>query len=572
MSAVRRVLTVALVAIGVLLGSASPADAHAVLLRSEPAPQSTVARTPAAVRLEFSEPVETAFGAIRVYDVEGRRVDRGDVRRASGGRILDAPLRSVADGTYTVTWRIVSSDGHRISGGFVFYVGAPSTISPVAIDEEPSSSRAVGWGFGVVRFLWLSALIALIGLAAVRRMVWTPALRANGLGDSPAAERFRTRFSRALPAAWMVLVLAGAASLVFQAASVSGLPLADAAAGRVIEDVLDTTYGRAWLVQIVLAVLAVVPVLALTQRRAVLPGRPTLWLVVLGLITTGLCVTAAVSGHARTDPNPLLAETSIVVHLLAVGCWVGGLGALVLVGGPAWRGAADGQRAGLLREVVVRFSRLALVAVAFVVASGTVNAVTAMAGVNDLWDTTYGRLVSAKVVALVLALLLAARHLRVSPRRLAGEQPERAVGSFTVTSAVELVFLAAAVALAAALIAAVPGRSLALAEGGPFTAERPAGPYLVQLFVDPSDVGANEMHVTFVGEDGLAAAEVANTTVRLTPPGGAARSTAVRLIAPGHFTGELTLSRPGSYRVAVSTTSDGRQVTASFTFSIARRS
>jgi copper transport protein len=573
MSAIRRVAAAMLIGLGVIVASAVPATAHAVLLRTEPSPQSTVARAPPSVRLEFSEPVETAFGAVRVFDVDGHRVDRGKVARAPAGRMVEVPLPPLRDGTYTVTWRVVSADGHEVHGGFVFYVGAPSTISPVAVAGDSGGGRALGWAFGVVRFAWFSALLGLVGLAVARRLVWTPALRATGLADGDVAAGFRARFARAMPAAWVVLFVAGALSIVFQAAAASGLPLGRAASPSVIGEVLGTAYGRSWMVAMVLTVVALAPVLALSRPRPVLPGRPPVWLVVLGVLATGLCVTAALSGHARTDPHPLVAETSVVVHLLAAGCWVGGLTALVVLGGRGWRGVPEDRRAAFLRDLVARFSRVAMIAAAVVVVSGGVNTWTATAAVSDLWRTPYGRLVAAKVVLVVLALGLAARHLRVTPRDLSadGEPAGRAVRTFARTSAVELAVLVAAVAVASGLVVAVPGRSLALASQGPVSVERRIGPSTVQLFIDPSTVGPNQIHLTFVNDAGLAAADVTTVTVRMTPPGGPPEPVAMRLIAPGHFAGDTDLPRPGPYRLVVETGAAGARATKTFTFTLSRR-
>src|SRR5437870_6264464 len=74
------------VIVAVLVAFAPAASAHAVLLRTHPAPQTTVPQAPTDVRLEFSEPVEAAFGAIRVFDVDGRRVDHGSIRSQQGRR------------------------------------------------------------------------------------------------------------------------------------------------------------------------------------------------------------------------------------------------------------------------------------------------------------------------------------------------------------------------------------------------------------------------------------------------------------------------------------------------------
>ena len=175
-----RALAGAIAVLAIVTATAGPAAAHAVLLRTDPSPQTTVKTPPEAVRLRFSESVEVAFGAVRVFDVDGKRVDKGKITTDAGGREVVVPA-SLPGGTYTVTWRVVSTDGHAVHGGFQFYVGAPSTISAVAVEGDTGAGRVVGWGYGAVRFLWYAALLAVIGLVAMRRFVWTPAVRAAGV-------------------------------------------------------------------------------------------------------------------------------------------------------------------------------------------------------------------------------------------------------------------------------------------------------------------------------------------------------------------------------------------------------
>ena len=83
---------------------------------------------------------------------------------------------------------------------------------------------------------------------------------------------------------------------------------------------------------------------------------------------------SVLDSHARTLGHPGLGVPSIAVHLASVGVWVGGLGALVVLAGLGWRRIVLEQRSGLLRQLVPRFSRLALVAVAVVIVTGVVNA------------------------------------------------------------------------------------------------------------------------------------------------------------------------------------------------------
>jgi copper transport protein len=553
--------------------TAGPAAAHAVLLRTEPAPQTTVKTPPTAVRLDFSEPVEVAFGSVRVFDVDGKRVDKGRIDTADGRREIVVPA-ALPGGTYTVTWRVVSADGHPVHGGFQFYVGAPSTISAVAVADEGGAGRVVGWGYGAVRFTWYGALLGLVGLVVVRRFVWTPAVRAVGLADSDAAVRFRRRFNRALPSAWVLLLAAWVLVLVFQAASISGLGLAGSIRPAVLGDVLGTGFGRSWLVGAAFTLLAGLPVAGLTRPAGLFGATPQTWLSALAASVAGLALAAATLGHARTEGHPVVGVPSLAVHLVAVSIWVGGLAALVALGASCWSAVPPEDRNGLVGQVVGRFSRMALAAVAVLVVSGTINALLDLASVSDLWRTPYGRVLSAKILLLVLALAFGTWHLRVVPRRLARRDPDaNASRSFRRSSTAELVVLAAVVAFASGLVALVPGRSLALQARGPVNQEQRAGTYTVQLFIDPSAPGDNEVHLTFVDPNGLGAAEVTAVTATLTPTGAAAgggaapQTPALRLISPGHFVGNANLAA-APYRLDVRAPSLSPPVSTTFEFKI----
>jgi putative copper export protein len=316
-----------------------------------------------------------------------------------------------------------------------------------------------------------------------------------------------------------------------------------------------------------ITVLLVLPVIGLVRRRRLWAIGPRVWLLLFGAGAAGLCVVAALNSHARTLGHAALGVTSVAIHLGSVGVWVGGLGALVLLAGIGWRTVEAEQRSGLLRQLVPRFSRLAIIAVAVVVITGVVNSFVDLAHVSDLWRTTYGRVILGKVGALAVALALAARHLWVTPRRL--DDPGEGISetrTFARTSRAELVVLGVAVALASALIALVPGKTVALQANGPVNLQRQAGLYTVQLFVDQTAV-PNEVHVTFVNGQGLAAAEVSNATASMERAGSPVILLDMRLLSPGHFVADAGSLATGTYRVSVSA-SGGAQASTNFTLKL----
>src|SRR5581483_11378111 len=113
----------------VLLALALPASAaaHARLVGSKPADGAVVATPPSDVRLLFDDRIRPAGGDLAV-DSRGRSVLAGAAHRLGGNpRALVIPLRpSLTRGSYTVRWRVVSDDGHLISGVLAFAVGAGS--------------------------------------------------------------------------------------------------------------------------------------------------------------------------------------------------------------------------------------------------------------------------------------------------------------------------------------------------------------------------------------------------------------------------------------------------------------
>ncbi len=111
-------------AILLLLGASGPAFAHAELRRAAPEVGGTVSTVPAEVLVNFSEPLEAAFSSVVVRDAVGKRVDKADAHLDPRDRTtMRVSLQPLAEGTYIVVWRAVTSDTHRVEGAFIFRIG-----------------------------------------------------------------------------------------------------------------------------------------------------------------------------------------------------------------------------------------------------------------------------------------------------------------------------------------------------------------------------------------------------------------------------------------------------------------
>lgn len=97
------------------------ASAHAFLDHADPRVGSTVNKTPAEVRIWFTQRLEPAFSKIQVFDAAGKEVDKKDVHVDPKEKsVLIVSLPELAAGNYKVSWHVVSVDTHRTQGDFRF--------------------------------------------------------------------------------------------------------------------------------------------------------------------------------------------------------------------------------------------------------------------------------------------------------------------------------------------------------------------------------------------------------------------------------------------------------------------
>ena len=191
-----------------LLAAGGPAGAHALLRESDPAAGSSLERAPSRVVLTFTERPEPGLSSISVLDTGGQPVERGQAVPVDGAPLqLAVGLGDLADGTYTVGWRVVSKDdGHLTAGSFAFGVGVPA---PTATQESQAAPRGETPSPSVpataARLALYAGLTLLLGAAvtglAVFRRVLPPGARpllavAAGLTVAAAVTRFLAERAR----------------------------------------------------------------------------------------------------------------------------------------------------------------------------------------------------------------------------------------------------------------------------------------------------------------------------------------------------------------------------------------
>lgn len=472
------------VALGLLLVgfTATPAAAHASLVSVDPADGARLDESPDHVTLVFTEHVSADLGGVRVLDSDGRDVQVG-AARVSGGELQVDLQPDLPEGTYVISYRVVSADGHPVRGGSVFGVG-DVTVDSGALGRVGSTDGDRVWDVvgAIGRGLAYAGILLAAGGTAFLVLVHR---------DPDAPERMR--LPSVVRRAAIVGGVAALVALPVQAALGTGQGpgslLDDGVLGEVLRDGVGPGLAAA-LVGLVLLVVAGdrAPVVALTG--AVLAAA-----------------SFAASGHTRAGGTATLATLADITHLLAVAAWGGGLVFLWLALKLRHRSGSADPTATV--GLVTRFSSLATVTVLLVGATGLALAWSEVRSLSGLLDTTYGRLVLTKAaVVLVIAGLSAYNHFRLVPA-LAQGKATAALAQLRATLRVEALALTVVLALTAVLVVTTPARTLA--EGGVVEdVTELADVGTVQVTVSPAQAGVNTIHLYLFDPSGRPA-DIAET-------------------------------------------------------------
>src|SRR6266849_5020672 len=139
-----------LLAIGWMLIAPGESQAHALLLRSEPAKDAVVSVSPNQVRLWFSEDLNPTLSTVTIVNQANGQVDAGNAHvSARDPREMDVTLKShLPPAVYVVIYRSASNDdGHLLSGSFLFTVARPDGTAPTGRPGSLSGTNALGGSF-----------------------------------------------------------------------------------------------------------------------------------------------------------------------------------------------------------------------------------------------------------------------------------------------------------------------------------------------------------------------------------------------------------------------------------------
>jgi copper transport protein len=355
----------ALAAMVVILDPARPALAHAALLSAVPADGVTIPDPPKTLQLDFNEPVSPLV--MRLVRPNGQIAILTNVVAANKSVTIAAPSMP-QQGTYVLSWRVISADGHPVGGVVSFAIGQPSSgVSAPPVEGAAALHLAI-WVAQVMLSIGL-----FVGVGGAAFAVW--------LGETrplPGEKLFAAAMIGGFAAAVVSLPLQGLDALA--------QPLSDAWQPTVWAEGFGTSWGST-------VVLALV-VLAAGLVALRVDNRPVARALAVAAIA-GIGLAFAASGHASTTAPRLLTAPTVFLHAVCIAFWVGSLAPLTMT-----------VRAGD-RVALERFSRLIPVPVLILIATGVVLTIVELDRFDALWTTDYGLVLSAKIAVVLVLLALA---------------------------------------------------------------------------------------------------------------------------------------------------------------------
>jgi copper transport protein len=449
--------------------STPPAAAHAVLMKANPAANQQLEATPRELELAFNENVGPVF--FKLLDRAGQEVGQPGELRLDGNSVFLPLGQTLPNGTYIVTYRVISADTHPVGGSFAFAIG--EAVASGA-DAAASGSAASLWVLPTYlnRIVLYAAMLLAAGSALLLLVMSWPASVEPGL-------RRQGRIAALVAAvAFVVSMAVGGADII---AGGPGALLSGAAWSAAMGSTLSVSAA----IGIPGALLAAWAF----GRRAEWP----LWTGFALLVGSFL-----VTGHAATAVPVWLAATSVGLHLVGGAFWFAAFAPLVAT--------AKVSAAPEAARVMDQFSSRAVWLVGLVLVSGLVVSWIQVRSPANLLSTDYGQRLLVKLGLVVVVLAMAFwNKSRLTPALARGGAAAGAnmARSIRIESGVMLLVIAAAASLTLPTPPRALGEQAAATAAGAMPASdgfretwTSAG-YSVEVEVTPARTGENMVMLRF---------------------------------------------------------------------------
>ena len=588
-------LAMVIVAATMLIAApARPAFAHAAIVRANPANNETLRRPPVRIVLNFSEAIERKLTQIQVTDKDGKtRFDDGPTAfDDSDAAFASVAVKTLAPGLYFVKWSNVSAvDGHPYDGTYPFIVLNTDGTFPAGVTLDNASATGGGELLPsnvdvALKWIALLALAFVAGSAFFLLIILRPA--GKFLNDESYNRTMDVSERWLINVAHVLLPISFIAASFLVLRTVSRFET-DTGLWSYLTTVRTGQYRGLQLILIAVALAGADLLFLGNSDRKRNVGLGTLLVA---------CVAALNTGQGK-----FWSTASDFAHLLASSTWLGALSFLVPL--MRWRRHAleEDERFLFIANAFDRFSVVAGISVIVVLATGTFNGLAEIPNKEAMLDTTYGKVLLAKLIIMAPLLAVAGLNAYVLKPRLvavvdglyqhggAGAESQRAAWSrqlamlqraLPITIVVEIVLVAAVFAAVGVLSQSATAkgeiaqtRALSAA-GAKFNQTATQGDVKLTLEVSPNRVGTNQYSLSIQTADGKPASTVTFARLRFNfddvQNAVAPSQIDLNRFADGDYRGAgAYFTQPGNWRAeATIRRSDGDDVTHIFVLPVGR--
>ncbi|WP_232695922.1 copper resistance CopC/CopD family protein [Brevibacillus daliensis] len=362
--------------------------AHASLTDSVPEQNSQQPHSPKEIRLTFNERLEKGNVSIKLFNADGESIIPANALTDTNQKQIYLPLSPLENGYYTVSYKVISADGHPISGSYIFTVGETTEAPPIQGGLASKGHHFNHNGLSdftleqllhyVARIVYYMSLLTLVGW-----IFWMTVQRESTMQEIHALDlQYSVMLQRIFFLMHVVLIGTQLPNL-----------LVEWQLSNILSLFSGTTIGLSWLAMLGLSLFGF-----LFLHRV--KWFDMLWLILM-------IATKSFSGHASATDSPLQTVLLDIVHLLSAAVWVGGI-LYILVHWQKSRYHA--------KKFIPYFSDVALASLVILILTGTLLTLIFLPDLSYLIHTEWGILLLVKS-GLVLLVLVVGSLLRYDLRK-----------------------------------------------------------------------------------------------------------------------------------------------------------
>jgi copper transport protein len=417
-SRLRNVITLSVALFAVLIAFTmplAPAQAHALPIAYDPAPNAALAAPPSQVHITFSEQINPDISKIVVVNPSNQEVDNHDSHVDADGVSMTVTLPLLAAGTYVVAWRTHSADdGHVAGGSYIFHVERADGTVPPLTGALPSGNIIGGGGVAVspingpVLLQTIAHWLALLALTLLLGIIfwWSFVIPRQTHVSAELGTTINTRLAQMADLALEAILGGTILEVLLQAMILDGSVRGIVSWPYLASILFHSRQGIFLLLRLILSGAGLACLWTPRLRTALRTENLRRVLPVVGVL---FALGFVYSGHGGSSAQ-WWGPINDLLHLLANGIWVGGLLTLATVVLPALLQHGPQERLAYFARSIPAFSLPALVSVAFVALTGPLNADTRMTSFSQLWTTPYGIVLTIKIALFLIMVAVSYLH------------------------------------------------------------------------------------------------------------------------------------------------------------------